>query len=207
MNDSNKKLNVLFIDNFDSFVFNLVDEFEKRDCSVTVWRNNISAAQALEIFEKMPKPALIVLSPGPGNPDDAGCCLELVKTAPQNVPFFGVCLGQQIMTQALDGEVVLAGEIVHGKASQINIKKESYIFNGLETPLSVGRYHSLKCNVASSQFTTVADYKDIPMAIVHKTRPLGAVQFHPESVLTPLGGKIIENVIKQTVSFYNNMGE
>jgi anthranilate synthase component 2 len=191
-----KKLNILFIDNYDSFVFNLVDEFEKRGCNVQVWRNDISYEKALELFNALPEPSLIVLSPGPGTPDDAGCCLELVKKAGDSVPFFGVCLGQQIMTQALNGEVVFAEEIVHGKASLVDVSNSSDLFGNMASKISVGRYHSLKCNVQSSEFDTVAEYGDIPMAVVHRTRPLLGVQFHPESVLSPDGGKIIENVIK-----------
>lgn len=188
------KLNVLFIDNFDSFVFNLVDEFEKRDCNIHVWRNDISVDEALAIYNNFDGPALIVLSPGPGTPANAGCCVELVQRA-QTVPIFGVCLGQQSITEACNGKVVQAGEIVHGKSSMLKIDESSDMLCGLTNPLSVGRYHSLICEIDESQFHITATFNDMAMAIEHKSRPLKAVQFHPESVLTPEGGKIVENIM------------
>jgi len=189
-----KPPHVLFIDNFDSFVFNLVDEFEKRGCEVTVWRNDIGAARALEIFHALPRPSLIVLSPGPGAPADAGCCVELVQQAGPDVPMSGVCLGQQVMTEACGGRVVRAGEIVHGKASEVTVVPRG-MFEGLPETLTVGRYHSLICEVDDAQFAVTARLGRMAMAIEHRTRPLRGVQFHPESVLTPRGGRLIENIM------------
>lgn len=196
-----EKLNVLFIDNFDSFVFNLVDEFEKRDCNVQVWRNDVSVDKALELYNSMKGPSLIVLSPGPGTPQDAGCCVELVQTA-LDVPIFGVCLGQQSITEACGGKVVQAGEIVHGKSSMLEIDTESEMLKGLPNPLSVGRYHSLICEVDESQFYITAKLNDMVMAIEHRTRPLKGVQFHPESVLTPEGGSIIDNIMEWALTYH-----
>ncbi|MBN2340809.1 MAG: aminodeoxychorismate/anthranilate synthase component II [Deltaproteobacteria bacterium] len=200
---SGEKLNVLFIDNFDSFVFNLVDEFEKRDCAVQVWRNDIGVEKVLDIYEKMNGPKLIVLSPGPGTPTDAGCCVELVRQT-TDIPIFGVCLGQQSITEACDGKVVQAGEIVHGKSSMLQIDADSDMFKGLPDPLSVGRYHSLICEVDETQFDITAKLGDMVMAIEHKTRPLKGVQFHPESVLTPEGGTIVENIMAWATALHAN---
>ena len=200
-NETREKLNVLFIDNFDSFVFNLVDEFEKRDCNVQVWRNDIGVAKVLELYHQLQGPALIVLSPGPGSPKDAGCCVELVQTA-GDVPIFGVCLGQQSITEACGGKVVQAGEIVHGKSSMLDIDADSEMLKGLPNPLSVGRYHSLICKVDDCQFDITARLGDMVMAIEHRERPLKGVQFHPESVLTPEGGGIIENIMAWAIDCY-----
>ncbi|MBN2718455.1 MAG: aminodeoxychorismate/anthranilate synthase component II [Deltaproteobacteria bacterium] len=198
-----EKLNVLFIDNFDSFVFNLVDEFEKRDCSVQVWRNDIGVKKALELYHSLGGPALIVLSPGPGSPMDAGCCVELVRTA-VDVPIFGVCLGQQSITEACGGKVVRAGEIVHGKSSMLQIDTGSEMLKGLPNPLSVGRYHSLICQVDEGAFHITARLGDMVMAIEHRERPLKGVQFHPESVLTPEGGIIIDNIMEWAIDCYRH---
>ena len=136
-NQDSSKLEVLFIDNFDSFVFNLVDEFEKRGCAVSVWRNDISAARALELSCQMGPKKLVVLSPGPGAPKDAGCCIDLIRSAPSNLPIFGVCLGHQAIVEACGGKVVRAGEIVHGKAYSIEHQREGILFSDRESPISV----------------------------------------------------------------------
>ena len=201
-----RKLNVLFIDNFDSFVFNLVDEFEKRDCNVLVWRNDIDVAKVRELYNGLNGPSLVVLSPGPGTPRDAGCCVELVQTE-TDMPIFGVCLGQQSITEACGGKVVQAGEIVHGKSSMLQIDTASEMLKGLPNPVSVGRYHSLICEVDESQFNVTATLGDMVMAIEHKERPLKGVQFHPESVLTPEGGTIIDNIMEWAIAYHQQNQE
>ena len=200
------KLNVLFIDNFDSFVFNLVDEFEKRDCNVQVWRNDIGVAKVKELYNSLEGPSLVVLSPGPGSPKDAGCCVELVQQE-TDMPIFGVCLGQQSITEACNGKVVQAGEIVHGKSSMLQIDPNSDMLRGLPNPLSVGRYHSLICQVDETQFNVTARLGDMIMAIEHRTRPLKGVQFHPESVLTPEGGTIIDNIMEWAMAYHQQKNE
>jgi anthranilate synthase component 2 len=196
-------LSVLFIDNFDSFVFNLVDEFCKRDCRVAVWRNDISAQQALQKAMDMPAPRLVVLSPGPGNPRDAGCCIELLRTAPASLPIFGVCLGHQAIVEALGGRVIPAGTIVHGKSCSIDVAVTSTIFAGLSSPMTVGRYHSLTTAPDPAVFDVTASYRDIVMAVTHRTRPVAGVQFHPESILTPQGGKMIDNLVAWAIACSN----
>lgn len=197
MNKTNVKLNVLFIDNYDSFVFNLVDEFEKRDCSVSVWRNDITVERVFELYNDLPKPALVVISPGPGSPGDAGCCVDLVKQDYAGMPIFGVCLGHQSMVEACGGSVVGAEAIVHGKSSIVKTVPGSVLFAGMDSDLSVGRYHSLigKLDTEVTGFNVTATLGDMVMAIEHRERPLMGVQFHPESVLTPFGGKLVDNVI------------
>jgi len=194
-----KKPGVLFIDNFDSFVFNLVDEFERRGCSVSVWRNDITVERALEMAAGLPAPRLVVISPGPGRPEQAGCSLELIKRAPKDLPIFGVCLGHQAMIEALGGKIERAAEIMHGKTSYIQHDGDG-IFADLPCPLPAGRYHSLAGRLIPREFRVTAWLGNIPMAIEHSTRPLIGVQFHPESILTPHGGRIIENVIRWAAS-------
>ena len=190
-----ERASVLFIDNFDSFVFNLVDEFARRRCNVEVWRNDISADRALEIAASFAGPKLVVLSPGPGTPAAAGCCVELVRKAPAELPIFGVCLGHQSIVEAFGGEVVRADEIVHGKASGIKHDGRG-IFQGLPTPMTVGRYHSLAAGAVPEELEVNAGLGDIVMGVRHVSRPLMGVQFHPESILTPLGGRLIDNVLR-----------
>ena len=188
-------LHVLFIDNFDSFTFNLVDEFARRGCEVTVWRNTADVDDALALLARAER-ALVVLSPGPGAPDDAGCSLELARAAAQNgVPVFGVCLGLQVIAQAFGGAVGRLGEVVHGKTARITHHGEG-LFEGLPEPMTVGRYHSLGITETGDALTVTARAGAIPMAARHAHLPVYGVQFHPESILTRDGGALIENVIR-----------
>ena len=189
-----KRPNVLFIDNYDSFVFNLVDEFEKRGCAVDVWRNDVGAKKAIDLVLGMPRPRLVVLSPGPGTPSEAGCCLELIRTAPASLPIFGVCLGHQAIVEACGGTVDRADRIVHGKSSPVHHVGNG-IFSGMAQPMSVARYHSLVADNIPVEIEVTAHLDGVAMAVAHRSRPLSGVQFHPESILTPQGGTLLENVI------------
>jgi len=191
------RLPVLFIDNFDSFTYNLVDEFEKRDCEVLVYRNNIDMKTIDSAIKKF-KPKLIVISPGPGTPRQAGNSIEIIQRYHKEIPIFGVCLGHQCIIEAFEGKVSRAVEIVHGKPSTIQHDNEG-IFKGIENPFQAGRYHSLAgtdipyCLEISAR---TAD-KDIVMAVRHKENEVMGVQFHPESILTPIGGLLIDNIISK----------
>ena len=189
------RLHVVFIDNFDSFTFNLVDEFARRGASVEVWRNSIPAAQALERAEAADGPCLIVLSPGPGNPSSAGCCVELIRMAAGRVPVFGICLGHQAIIEAFGGVVIGAEVILHGRSSTVDHHGVS-ILSGIPTPLTVGRYHSLASYEVPESLETIATTDNIVMAVRHRQHPIVGVQFHPESILTPHGGRVIENVMQ-----------
>lgn len=188
-------LRVVFIDNFDSFTWNLVDEFAKRGAEVEVWRNTITAALAMERAEAGDGPSLLVLSPGPGEPKDAGCCLELVRLAEGRVPVLGVCLGHQAMIEAYGGVIGSAGEILHGKTSSVE-HEGGALFEGLPSPLTVGRYHSLGAFTVPAPLQPIATGGPLVMAVSHATAPMLGVQFHPESILTPLGSRMIANVIR-----------
>jgi anthranilate synthase component 2 len=187
-------LSVFFVDNFDSFSFNFVDELEKRGCQVSVWRNDLPAERALELALALPAPRLIVISPGPGHPRDAGCCVELIRLARGKVPLLGICLGHQALTVALGGEVSGAGEIVHGKASRIEHTGEG-LFSGLPSPLAVGRYHSLVATRVPDDLVVRARLGELVMAVEGRSQRLAGIQFHPESILTPQGGILLERVI------------
>lgn len=188
---------VVFVDNHDSFTFNLVDEFARRGCAVEVWRNGMPAAHVLARAAAAP-PALIVLSPGPGRPADAGCCTEVVRNAGA-VPVFGVCLGLQVIVEAFGGTVGRAPEPVHGRSSMI-VHRGGPLFAGIPSPMRVGRYHSLGATSLPDSLELLAEGDALVMAASHRTRPLVGVQFHPESLLTPDGGTCIENVLRWAVA-------
>lgn len=201
----NTPLQVLLIDNFDSFTFNLVDELRRYGAVVDVWRNDITAQRALDLALAMPAPRLIVLSPGPGRPEDAGCCQELVQLACGRVPVFGVCLGLQSIVQALGGKVGPAGEVVHGKSVLIE-HTEKGVFEGLPTPLQVGRYHSLVASEVPEDLEVVARYRQLVMAVAHRQAPVVGVQFHPESILTPKGGRLLGRVMDWASAWHDARG-
>ncbi len=188
------RLRVVFVDNFDSFTFNLVHEFAQRGCEIEVWRNTATATHLLARAEAAGGPALIVLSPGPGRPADAGSCPELVTRAAGRVPVFGVCLGQQVIVEAFGGVVEPAGELVHGRASEVR-HGGGPLFTGVPSPFVAGRYHSLGTRRVVPPLVELARRGDLVMAVGHESVPLAGVQFHPESILTPEGGTLIAYVI------------
>jgi anthranilate synthase component II len=191
------QVSVLFIDNFDSFTFNLVDELRKRGALVSVWRNDLPAAAALARALGLPAPRLLVLSPGPGAPAQAGCCVELIRLAAGRIPLFGVCLGHQAIVEAFGGTVGSAGEVVHGKAARVE-HGGAGMFQGLPSPLRAGRYHSLAAIALPDELAATAHCGPVVMAVEHRRLPVWGVQFHPESILTPSGGELLERVLEQT---------
>ena len=186
--------NVLFIDNFDSFTFNLVESFERLGCEIAVLRNTIDAGEAFERAQR--SNALIVLSPGPGKPRDAGCCLELIARSKGKVPLLGICLGHQAIVEAFGGEVGYARELLHGKASPVR-HDGTGLFTGLPEPFDAGRYHSLAATRLPEELepTAYADDGEV-MAVRHRELPIVGVQFHPESVLTPDGPALGRNFVE-----------
>jgi anthranilate synthase/aminodeoxychorismate synthase-like glutamine amidotransferase len=186
-------MKILFLDNFDSFSWNLVDEFEKRGHEVLVYRNDVSLAQ-LRGVEAEAKPKLLVISPGPSTPSRAGVCTEALLDFSQRMPVFGVCLGLQVMIEAWGGRVGRAPKVMHGKASAID-HDACGIFEGLANPLAVGRYHSLVGHEIPDVLEVSAELDGIVMAARHRELTVSGVQFHPESILTPAGGLIIDRVL------------
>ena len=188
-------IKILFIDNFDSFTFNLVEEFTKRGCEVVVYRNNIDLKIIDETVKKF-KPELIVISPGPSAPKDAGNSMEIISRYYEKIPIFGDCLGSQCIVEVFGGVVGKAKETVHGKASKITHDNLT-IFEGIENPFLAGRYHSLcAVDVPYALEVSARSESGIVMGVRHKEFFVEGVQFHPESILTPVGGLIVENLIK-----------
>jgi anthranilate synthase/aminodeoxychorismate synthase-like glutamine amidotransferase len=184
---------VLFIDNFDSFTYNLVDDFCKRDCDAKVYRADTELADLKRVADEF-GPDLLLISPGPGTPDTAGVSLSAVDWFKDKIPIFGVCLGHQVIAQYFGGEVGHAPVPMHGKPSRVTHNQKG-IFGGVENPLQAGRYHSLCVLALPDCLEQTAEFEGIVMGLEHKELPIYGVQFHPESILTPAGGKIIENVL------------
>jgi anthranilate synthase/aminodeoxychorismate synthase-like glutamine amidotransferase len=189
---------VMFIDNFDSFTYNLVDDFCKRDCEAKVYRANTELDELKAVAGRF-APDLLVISPGPGTPDTAGVSLCAVDYFKDKMPIFGVCLGHQAIVQYFGGKVGHAPEPVHGKPSRVT-HSEKGIFAGVENPLQAGRYHSLIALDLPECLEKTADFEGLIMGVQHKEFPIFGVQFHPESILTPAGGKIIENMLSIAVA-------
>ncbi len=185
---------VLFIDNFDSFTYNLVDDFAKRRCETKVYRADTSLEDLKRIAETF-RPDLLVISPGPGTPDTAGVSMEAIGHFKDKVAIFGVCLGHQCMVQYFGGKVGHAPECMHGKPSRVTHNGQG-VFEGVENPLQAGRYHSLCAVRMPESLEVTAEFEGIVMGLRHKQLPLYGVQFHPESILTPAGGRIIENMLR-----------
>lgn len=186
--------NVLLLDNFDSFTFNLVEAFERLDATVRVVRNTVAAAAAMTMAEA--NDAMIVLSPGPGTPREAGCLLELVGLAKGQVPVIGVCLGHQTIVEEAGGCVTRAPTPVHGKSWPIE-HRASGAFAGLPNPLIVGRYHSLTTTDLPARFSVdaISAGDGVVMALSDLAARQVGLQFHPESILTPRGDHIIANLL------------
>ena len=183
---------VLMIDNRDSFTFNLVECLERLGLSVKVVRNHIAADQAIAMATS--SDAMIVLSPGPGHPSDAGCSLELIALAKGQIPLLGVCLGHQAIVLEAGGAVERAPDTVHGKSSLLDHDRQG-MFAGLPSPLRIGRYHSLCTPAPPSRFTVHGSIGDLAMAISDDDARQYGLQFHPESILTPHGDALLANIV------------
>lgn len=186
---------ILVIDNYDSFTYNLVQYLGEMGAELDVRRND---AVSLAEIEQL-APDKILLSPGPGTPDDAGITLDVIRTFGPRIPIFGVCLGQQAIGQALGGRVVRAEHLMHGKTSPIMHSGEG-VFAGLPSPLEATRYHSLIVERGSLPDTLTITAETVDgeiMGLRHKTWPLEGVQFHPESVLTTHGKQMLRNFLEQ----------
>lgn len=186
-------MNILLIDNLDSFTFNLVESLRRLGTSVRVLRNSFCAADAMAEAEQ--SNSLLILSPGPGGPDDAGCCLELIGLAKGRVPLVGICLGHQAIAQEAGATVRRAPEPVHGKSTLVE-HDEAGPFAGLPTPLRVARYHSLGVSNLPLRFTVHARTADTIMAFSDPRARQAGVQFHPESILTTHGDAMLANLLK-----------
>ncbi|MSS69854.1 MAG: aminodeoxychorismate/anthranilate synthase component II [Candidatus Latescibacteria bacterium] len=184
---------ILVIDNYDSFTYNLVQYLGELGADLRVFRNDKISLDEIEALS----PHKIVLSPGPCTPDEAGICLDLIRRFSSKVPLLGVCLGHQAIGQAFGGLVVRAPYLMHGKVSQIRHDGRT-LFQGLENPFTATRYHSLivKRETLPDCFEVSAETSDgLIMGLRHKTLPVEGVQFHPESILTPEGKRLLKNFL------------
>jgi anthranilate synthase component II len=188
---------ILLIDNRDSFTFNLAEACRVAGAEVEVVRNSIAAADALAHAERYR--ASIMLSPGPGRPDEAGCCMELIALAAGRVPLIGICLGHQAIVQHHGGQVVRAHEPCHGKSSSVE-HDGAGPFKGLPSPMRVGRYHSLctPLNDIPDGVVVHAMLDGMAMAVSHDGEGQFGIQFHPESILTPMGPRLIDGILAWT---------
>jgi anthranilate synthase/aminodeoxychorismate synthase-like glutamine amidotransferase len=185
---------VLLIDNYDSFTYNLVQSFLVLGAEVIVHRNDqITVAEALQL-----EPTHLVISPGPGRPEDAGVSLDMIAAFQNRVPILGVCLGHQSLVQHFGGQIVSAARLMHGKTSPIE-HDGKVLYAGLPQPCEVGRYHSL-----AAERDSIPDVLEVTartaggeiMGVRHRELPVEGVQFHPESVLTPDGDRLLENFLR-----------
>lgn len=189
---------VLIIDNYDSFTFNLARYFEELGAEVKVVKNDelsIIELQSLEFTH-------LVISPGPCSPNESGVCLDAIATFAGEVPLLGVCLGHQAIGQVFGAKVIRAKNIKHGKTSEVQVKQTKGIFKGIKDTFTATRYHSLLLELETLpsllEITAVCSESDDTeiMGIQHKTLPIFGVQFHPESLLTQEGHKILDNFLK-----------
>ncbi len=188
---------ILVVDNYDSFTFNLVQALGALGEEIVVRRNDCLAMGEVGRM----KPSGVVLSPGPGTPADAGCCIDLIHSYGHHVPILGVCLGHQAIAEAFGGEVVRANEVVHGKTGAIEHDGKG-IFAGLDSPFPAARYHSLTVREESLPDAIEVNARSggLVMGIRHRKMPIHGVQFHPESIATPLGPRLLENFVRATGS-------
>lgn len=186
--------NLIFIDNFDSFTYNLVDQFRSLGYPVTIYRNHISADIIAAEVNKLDNP-VVILSPGPGAPADAGCMPELITRLKGKVPMIGICLGHQAIVEAYGGTVSGAGEIVHGKVSMMNYQPHD-IYQGLPTTIAIARYHSLTATSVPNELTITAEVDGLVMSVLNEQDKVCGFQFHPESIMTTHGASLLKNTIE-----------
>jgi anthranilate synthase component 2/para-aminobenzoate synthetase component 2 len=182
---------ILLIDNYDSFTYNLVQAFAANGAEVLVYRNDVIGVEDARALE----PSHLVISPGPGRPEDAGISLAMIGAFAGVIPVLGVCLGHQCLVSSFGGPIVRAERLMHGKTSQVT-HDDRTIYRGMSQPFEAGRYHSLGAERDTLppvlEVTAESEHGEI-MGVRHRTLPLEGVQFHPESVLTPEGDRLMMN--------------
>lgn len=194
-------MNILLIDNYDSFCYNLFQILEEEGAHVTVWRNDCFDLDDVEAFDK------IVLSPGPGIPSEAGLLLQVIARYANTKPILGVCLGEQAIGEQFGATLFNFPHVFHGIQTPAHIVADDYLFRGIEHDILVGRYHSWVVQNEGLpdclEVTAVSDEGQI-MALKHRTLDVHGIQFHPESILTPCGRQIIANFVNHTCNETNS---
>lgn len=186
---------IYLLDNIDSFTYNLVDEFAQLGYPVKLYRNTVPADYIVAQMQTETAPVLLVLSPGPGSPADAGSMPALLALCAGRYPVLGICLGHQAIVEHFGGVVGRAGETVHGKTSAITLQPHP-VFAGLPNPFLVARYHSLMATELPDSLTLLASDRHIPMAVIDESTRMLGFQFHPESILTTLGKPLLKQSIE-----------
>ncbi|MFQ3207004.1 MAG: anthranilate synthase component 2 [Glaciecola sp.] len=191
-----EQINLVLIDNIDSFTYNLVDEIRSLGIEMSIYRNTVNAQTVLDKLAEYDKtgPTLLMLSPGPGAPADAGCMPEILQKVRGKYPVLGICLGHQAIVEAYGGVVARAPQVMHGKASQmsyVNTKETQSIFAGLSNPLSIARYHSLVATQIPESLQIIANIDGLVMAVLQPDDRMLGFQFHPESILTCDGSVLL----------------
>jgi anthranilate synthase component 2 len=200
-----EQINLVLIDNIDSFTYNLVDEIRSLGIEMTIYRNTVGAQIVLDKLAAYKKtgPTLLMLSPGPGAPADAGCMPEVLQKVRGKYPVLGICLGHQAIVEAYGGIVTRAAEVMHGKASQMSYAETTEtqsIFAGLSNPLSIARYHSLVATQIPQSLQVIANIDGLVMAVLQSNDRMLGFQFHPESILTCDGSVLL----MQSIAFLVN---
>ncbi|CAL4043622.1 Anthranilate synthase component 2 [Buchnera aphidicola (Phyllaphis fagi)] len=189
---------ILLLDNFDSFTYNIVDQLRVHNHQVIIYRNNIPISNILSVLFKMKQP-IVLLSPGPGIPNQYGCMVNLLRFIIGRIPVIGICLGYQAIVEYYGGTIQYSDKILHGKTSLI-MHDEQEMFKSIVNPLLVARYHSLICTNIPLSLKINAQYKNIVMAVRNNFDRVCGFQFHPESILTTQGAKLLNNTIKWAYS-------
>ena len=190
---------IFFLDNQDSFTYNLVEELKQLNFDVEVFRNTVSSSHIFKLIQDCQQQGdnpVLFLSPGPGKPSDSPCMMELITLCEGNTPIVGICLGHQAIAEHFGAKVVVAGETVHGKASTIECCTHP-VFTGLPQLLSVARYHSLIVSNLPTNLLQIASLNEMVMAIIDEPNKIVGFQFHPESILTTDG----QRLLKQTIEY------
>jgi len=199
MSGSTNNIKVLMIDNQDSFTFNLVDELKLQNCQLTIYQNYVDV-DVIEALCTSGEIDMILISPGPGNPQSAGCCLELVNRLMGKVVIAGICLGHQVIITSLGGDIGQYASVVHGKSSSITHNMKG-LFADLQSPMNVARYHSLSAQEVPEPLEITAECDGVAMAVTSEELGLYGLQFHPESILTIHGQQIISNLLTEVRKF------
>lgn len=189
-----KPRNIFILDNFDSFTYNLVDEFRSAGHNVSIYRNSVPAETIFRKMRETENP-ILVISPGPGNPDEAGCLLPLIGLCCKKFPIIGICLGHQAICRFYGGVVGPAPEIMHGKSSLIT-HTGTGPFEGMPNPLPFARYHSLAATVVPAALEVIAQFNGVAMAVMNRADRVVGFQFHPESVMSPRGSELLRKTLE-----------
>lgn len=187
---TNTPIQIIMIDNYDSFTYNLVNQFRSLNTEVIVFRNNTPIDEIFTTERLANKQTVVVISPGPGTPQNAGNSMEIIKQYAGKLPILGICLGHQAIVESFGGKVGHAQQVVHGKADTITTMQHQ-VFEQLPNPLTAARYHSLAATKLPEDLTAIAYSDEEVMAVQHQSHRIISYQFHPESILTTFGDKLL----------------